>query len=66
VPIYPTHVFQRRARRGAKVQAFVLKVSSLERAETFLRESDMLGVVTDNQINIAPERIEGLDVRLVG
>jgi hypothetical protein len=39
---------------------------SLKTAETFLRESGMLGVVTDNQINLAPERIEGFDVRLVG
>jgi|GEM_PF-555277 len=48
------------------IQALVLKVSSLERAETFLREGGMLGAVTGEQINIAPEKIEGLDVRLVG
>jgi hypothetical protein len=47
------------------IQALVLKVSSLAKAETFLRESGMLGVVADNQITIAPEKIEGLDVRLV-
>lgn len=47
------------------IQALILKVSSLEQAETFLRENDMLGSITENQITIAPSRIEGLDVRLV-
>jgi hypothetical protein len=47
------------------IQSLVLKVFSLETAETFLRESDMLGSVTENQITIAPSKIEGLDVRLV-
>lgn len=30
-----------------------------------LRERDMLGAVTDNEIIIAPAKLEGLDVRLV-
>lgn len=47
------------------IQALVLRVSSLERAETFLRESDMLGPAAENGITIAPSKIEGLDVRLV-
>ncbi|MBC7931916.1 MAG: hypothetical protein H7Z38_15260 [Rubrivivax sp.] len=47
------------------IQALVLKVSSLERAETFLRESDMVGTATENQITIATSKIEGLEVRLV-
>ena len=47
------------------IQTLVLKVTSLERAETFLREGGMLGEVTDEQIKVAPEKIEGLDVRLV-
>jgi hypothetical protein len=54
------------------IRSLVLKVSSLEKlsslesAKTFLRESGMLGVATDNQITIATAKIEGLDVRLVG
>ena len=47
------------------IQALVLKVSSLERAETFLRENGMLGSVRDNYIQIDPSKLEGLDVRLV-
>ena len=43
----------------------VLKVSSLERAETRLRESGMLDTVTDEEITINPAKIEGLRVRLV-
>ena len=47
------------------IQTLTLKVSSLERAETHLRESGMLGAVTENEITIAPAKLEGLDVRLV-
>ncbi|HEX8720774.1 MAG TPA: hypothetical protein VF736_09110 [Pyrinomonadaceae bacterium] len=47
------------------IQTLFLKVSSLARAETFLRESGMLGASTENEIQIAPARLEGLDVRLV-
>ncbi|HVF43885.1 MAG TPA: hypothetical protein VM936_12770 [Pyrinomonadaceae bacterium] len=47
------------------IQSLALRVSSLERAETHLRESGMIGTVTDDEITIAPERIEGLRVRLV-
>ena len=47
------------------IKELVLKVSSLERAETHLRESGMLGTVTDEEITINPARIEGLCVRLV-
>jgi hypothetical protein len=43
----------------------VLKVSSLERAETRLRESGMLGTVTNEEITINPAKIEGLRVRLI-
>jgi hypothetical protein len=50
---------------GDSVRRLVLKVSSLRRAETSLRESGMLGAVTDNEIQIAPEGLEGLDLRLV-
>jgi hypothetical protein len=47
------------------IQTLVLKVSSLTRAETFLRESGMLGPVGEEHIQIDPSRLEGLDVRLV-
>jgi hypothetical protein len=45
------------------IQSLTLQVSSLERAETALRESGMIGTVTE--ITLAPEKIEGLNVRLV-
>jgi hypothetical protein len=47
------------------IRTLVLKVSSLERAETFLRESGMLGSVGEDHITINPSKLEGLDVRLV-
>ncbi|HEV7860233.1 MAG TPA: hypothetical protein VGO91_16570 [Pyrinomonadaceae bacterium] len=47
------------------IQALVLKVASLSRAETFLREKGMLGMVTEEQVSIAPAAIYGLDIRLV-
>jgi hypothetical protein len=47
------------------IQALALRVSSLERAETFLRESGMLGSVAEDHIQIDPSKLEGLDVRLV-
>ena len=47
------------------IQTLTLKVSSLERAETHLRESGMLGAVNVDEITIAPSKLEGLDVRLV-
>jgi hypothetical protein len=47
------------------LQALVLRVSDLTRAETFLREKDMLGSVSENQIQIDPMKIQGLQIRLV-
>jgi hypothetical protein len=47
------------------IQSLALRVSSLERAETALRESGMIGTVTGDEITIAPEKLEGLNVRLV-
>ena len=47
------------------IRTLVLKVSSLARAETTLRESGMLGAVNEDGITIAPSKLEGLDVRLV-
>lgn len=46
------------------IQTLVLKVSSLGRAETFLRENGMLGSVASDHIKIDPSKLEGLDVRL--
>ena len=48
-----------------RIKALVLKVSSLKKAETFLTEKGMLGALEDGQMRIAPEKIYGLDVRLV-
>jgi len=48
------------------IQKLVLKVASIENARRFLTEKDMLGSITGNQLIIAPEKIYGLDVRLVG
>ncbi|MDT5061879.1 MAG: hypothetical protein QOH63_2338 [Acidobacteriota bacterium] len=47
------------------IQALVIKVSSLKKAETFLTETSMLGALEEGQVTIAPEKIYGLDVRLV-
>lgn len=47
------------------IQTLVLKVASLTRAETFLRESGMLGSVAEDHIKIDPSKLEGLGVRLV-
>jgi hypothetical protein len=48
-----------------RIQTLVLRVSSLNRAQTFLAENGMLGEVTENYFVIAPEKIYGLNVRLV-
>ena len=48
-----------------RIQSLVVKVSSLKKAETFLSEQGMLGASTDGELRIAPEKIYGLDVRLV-
>ena len=47
------------------IRTLTLKVSSLERAETSLRERRMLGAVNGDQLTVAPAQLEGLDVRLV-
>ena len=47
------------------VEALVCNVSSLERAASFLRASDMLGVSSTAEARIAPEALGGLDIRLV-
>jgi hypothetical protein len=47
------------------IQTLILKVKSLKQAETFLSEKGMLGTLKEGQIRITPEKIYGLDVRLV-
>jgi catechol 2,3-dioxygenase-like lactoylglutathione lyase family enzyme len=48
-----------------RVQALLIRVASLERAKTFLREKQLLGVDTAGQVTIDPSKIGGLDLRLV-
>jgi hypothetical protein len=47
------------------IKTLVLKVSSLKRAATFLDEKKMVGSRVEDQLIITPEKICGLDVRLV-
>ena len=47
------------------IRTLTLRVSSLERAEAYLRERGMLGAVNGDQLTVAPSELEGLDVRLV-
>jgi hypothetical protein len=48
-----------------QIQTLVLRVSSLKRAASFLTENEMMGSLAEDQLTIAPEKIYGLDVRLV-
>jgi len=50
------------------ILALVLKVASLKKAEAFLSDKGLLGAInriSEDEIRIAPEKIFGLDVRLV-
>lgn len=47
------------------IQSLVLNVSSLKTAGTFLTECGMIGEINGAYLTIAPEKIYGLDVRLV-
>jgi hypothetical protein len=47
------------------VRPLAPRVPPLERAETALRESGMIGTVTDEEITINPAKIEGLLKRLI-
>jgi hypothetical protein len=53
--------------RGAKneMQGFVVAVTSLRKAEVFLRERMLLGTVSDGEVTIDSSKVEGLDIRLV-
>jgi hypothetical protein len=46
------------------IQSLVLQVSSPGRAEEFLRGAGMLGDVTVTHVCVAPERVDGLDIRI--
>jgi catechol 2,3-dioxygenase-like lactoylglutathione lyase family enzyme len=48
-----------------RVQALVIRVASLERAKTFLRENQLLGAAAAGQVTIDPSKVGGLDLRLV-
>ena len=47
------------------IRKLVLKVSSLKSAKAFLSETGMLGAVESDQVAVSPEKIHGLEVRLV-
>ena len=53
--------------RAAKneMQGFVVAVTSLRKAEVFLRERMLLGTVAGEEITIDSSKIEGLDIRLI-
>ena len=44
---------------------FVVAVTSLRKAEAFLRERMLLGTASDDEVTIDPAKIEGLEIRLV-
>ncbi len=47
------------------IQALVLKITSLEKAKTFLAKKGLLGSVSDRYITIDPMNVQGLDIRLM-
>ena len=49
-----------------RMQAIVIRVASLDRAKTFLRDKQLLGPESAGQVAIAPSKVGGLDIRLVG
>jgi hypothetical protein len=51
------------ARNG--LQALVWKVTSLAQARQVLSEKGLLGTVAEQQITLAPTKVQGLDIRLV-
>jgi len=48
-----------------RIQALVIRVTSLERAKAFLRENKLLGADSDGYSAIDPSKVGGLDIRLV-
>jgi catechol 2,3-dioxygenase-like lactoylglutathione lyase family enzyme len=51
--------------RENRIQALVIRVTSLERAKLFLREQQLLGADSDGYLAINPSKVGGLDIRLV-
>lgn len=47
------------------IQGLVIRVSSLAKAEDFLREHDLLGTASEEEATIDPSKIGGLNIRLV-
>jgi hypothetical protein len=52
-------------RRANGLRRMILQVSSLNRAAQFLHKRDMLGKERDGMVTIAPEKVMGLDIRLI-
>jgi hypothetical protein len=50
----------------SSIQTLVVRVASLDRAETFLRAQHLLGAASAEHAAIDPAKIGGLDIRLVG
>jgi hypothetical protein len=48
-----------------RIQALLIRVTSLERAKAFLRERQLLGADPAGQVTIDPSKVGGLDLRLV-
>ncbi|HXW59195.1 MAG TPA: hypothetical protein VEJ23_06920 [Solirubrobacteraceae bacterium] len=47
-------------------QRLICEISSIDAAAAFLREQELLGDSTDDELQIAPAALAGLDIRLVG
>ena len=48
-----------------RLQALLIRVASLERAKTFLRDRQLLGAEGAEHVSIDPSKVGGLDLRLV-
>jgi hypothetical protein len=48
-----------------RVEALVMRVASLDRAKTFLRDNGLLGKEADGQVTIASSKLGAVDLRLV-
>jgi hypothetical protein len=48
-----------------RIQALLIRVASLARARTSLRERQLLGVDSAGQVSIDPSKVGGLELRLV-
>lgn len=49
----------------SKLQGIVIRVASLSRAKTFLKEKGLLGSVSEESVTIDPNKLEGLNIQLV-